>query len=59
MSDNQIKDMNPFVSPGLSSLRELELSGNQLADVLPEQALRFMQSLKILSLEENLFEEVI
>ena len=58
MAHNNIKNMTSFISPGLESLRDLDLSDNKIEVIIPEGAFTSMKSLRVLNLEENFMQQV-
>ena len=58
IAHNEIEELTPFTSTRLGTLRELDLSHNNLQSISPQDAFSKMHRLKVLSMERNSLEEV-
>ena len=50
--------MSSFMSHGLKTLKDLDLSDNSIDKIEPEGAFSYLKGLRLLNLEENSLEQV-
>ena len=58
LAHNNIKNMSSLMTHGLKTLKDIDLSDNNIDKIEPEEAFSYLKGLRLLNLEENSLEQV-
>ena len=58
LAHNNIKNMSSLMTHGLKTLKDIDLSDNNIDKIEPEGAFSYLIGLRLLNLEENALEQV-